>query len=257
MNSRTYNSPNYYEIALWHFANKKKIVNFLEECIKKFSRIRVKCILELACGSSPLVIDICKRGYRFIGLDINQRMLDYSGMKAKNAGFKIETIKADILDFNLHKRVDFAFVLYNSVYCTSNQEFVKSLMQVSNSLKKGGLYVLHMVVDGNIKDTQTSNRFIWHTKKGKVSIKGVFKRKITDYSRQLRKETLILYVNDAGNRLKLVERAIDKIIFPQEFRLLLEQTNFEFVDWFDGFDINKPFNDCKSADYVVCVIRKK
>ena len=60
-----YKHPHYYEIA-FSFINPKKQVDNFEKLIKKFSKIKVKKVLDIACGPSLQLRELCKRGYKGI-----------------------------------------------------------------------------------------------------------------------------------------------------------------------------------------------
>src|SRR3989344_9362203 len=139
---KAYNNPEYYEIALSSLRNVKKEVDFLDKAAKKYSKVKVYSMMEIGCGNSPYVEEISKKGFQFIGLDLNKRMLDFSKTKAKKKGIDIKTVHANMLNFKLKEKVDFCFVLFGSIYRKNHEEFLQHLKCVSNSLKKGGLYVL-------------------------------------------------------------------------------------------------------------------
>lgn len=66
-------------------------------------------------------------------------MLRYLHKKAEEEGLKIETIQADMNSFKLRKKFDFSFIIMGSFSFGSNDDLLKHLDLVANSLKKGGL----------------------------------------------------------------------------------------------------------------------
>jgi ubiquinone/menaquinone biosynthesis C-methylase UbiE len=58
-------------------------VNLFEKFIKKYSKIKVNRILDIACGPSLQLREIAERGYQAIGLDLSVEMLDYLNQKSK------------------------------------------------------------------------------------------------------------------------------------------------------------------------------
>ncbi len=258
-----YDVPHYYELALWHGEDLDKIISFLLHVLQKHGRVvgrGSQRILELACGNSALATGFMNRGYQFVGLDLNEKMLALSVERARSCGHEIEVHHKDMKNFSIEKKCDLAFVMFNSVYRESNSEFVDHLKCVSSALVSGGLYVLHMVIEGAHDDVYTTKNFTWRVRAGDVRIKGEFHREVVDYIAQLRRETLKLHVVDkvkSEDEMTFVESSVDKVIYPQEFLMLLEQTNFEFVSWFNGFDLNAHFNTVDGTDYLVAVIRKK
>jgi len=63
-----YKHPRYYEIA-FSFFDPKQQVDCFEEIIAKFSKVKVKRFLDIACGPSLQLREIAKRGYEAVGLD--------------------------------------------------------------------------------------------------------------------------------------------------------------------------------------------
>ena len=183
-------------------------------------------------------------------------MLQFSAEKARRLGFQFTGFQRDMMKFTLPLKVDFAFVLFDSVYRNSNQHFLDHLACVARALQKGSLYVLHMVVEGDLGEIEGK----WtetHRFPDKLIIKTSYERNVIDFSRQLRRDTLTLKVNDKGKKYTFKESNIEKFILPQEFLLLVEKSHFEFLEWYDGFDMKKRFNESKSTEYVACVLRKK
>lgn len=245
-----YDHPLYYEIA-FGFVDIKKQVDLFEKFIKRYSKIKVRRVLDIACGPSLQLRELAKRGYEAIGLDINPRMLRYLKEKAIEEGVKIETIKADMTSFKLKKKVDFAFIMMGSFKFKSNEELLKHLDCVSNSLKKGGLYLIeNMELDWlNFKPQ------FWIMKKDGIKVKTTYKLKPKDPIAQTSEENIILEVNDHGKKLKLIEKRVVKHVYPQEFLALLKLNNkFEFLGWFERFKFKKLKRG--SMDNIV-LLRKK
>lgn len=255
MPRKAYDFPEYYELALSPHRHVPREVDFFEKSIARFSRVPVRAMLEVACGNSPHADEITRRGYRFIGLDRNARMLAYSERRAHALGRPIRTVRADMLEFRLTPRADFAFVLFGSIYRRSNEEFLRHLACMAQSLRRGALYLMHMVVEGNADHLE--GHWESRARRGGVSVRTTYERTLVDLSRQLRRETLRLDVRRNGTQVRFEESNLDKFILPQEFLLLLPGSGFEFVAWFDGFDLRRRFDGRKGCNYVVTLLRRR
>lgn len=141
MSLDVYSQPLYYEVAFSFFDPKRQVDRF-EEIIAKFSRVKVKRFLDIACGPSLQLREIARRGYEAVGIDTSGEMLQYLRRKAEEEGLKIETFQADKTNFKLDKRVDFAFIMMDSFSFKSNEDMLKHLDSVAASLKSGGLYLI-------------------------------------------------------------------------------------------------------------------
>lgn len=247
-----YKNPKYYEIA-FSFRNISKEVDFFEKAIKKFSKIKVKKVFELASGNSPYLEEWHKRGYEYFGLDLNQEMLDFVEARAKEKGIKVTLFQANMNKFSPRKlKVDLAYVLLGSLYAKSNDEFFQHLDSVSKILKSGGLYILDGVVWFNIL---SDNKQSWSISKRGIKVEATFRANVIDPTAQIFQEAAILKILDHGEKKQIRSNEIRKLFFPQEFLTLIKCHNkFEFLGWFDNFDINK---QATSKGRQNVVLRKK
>ena len=137
-----YNQPVYYEIA-FSFFDVKKQVNLFERFIKKYSLVKVNRFLDIGCGPSLQLREITKRGYDAVGVDRSTSMLKYLEKKASEDDIKIETVKADFINFKLKRKADFAMNMMGTIgLIKSNDDFLSHLDSVARSLNKGGLYLI-------------------------------------------------------------------------------------------------------------------
>lgn len=278
-----YDKPLYYNIG-FSFRNIKKEVDFFEKCIKRFSKIRVKNILEIACGHSPYLYELNRMGYSFTGLDLGKEMLDYSLKRAKEKGIKIKVIHANMNNFKTKQKFDFVYVMLGSIFVKSNKEFLSHLNCVASCLRRGGLYL----IDGIIKfDFPSSNKEewtihlknrklyliyknkttklpipkdeLWFVEKNNIKVKVVVKSKVVDKIKQLHREKIVLTVKERGRTRKIVvQDVVKKYTFPQEFLELVQRNGkFEFLGWYPNFDF-KPLKIGKGiTPRVVAVLRKR
>src|SRR5207237_5562813 len=142
-----YRYPEYYEIA-FAVADAAREVDFFEAAIRRFSRIPVRRVFEIACGTAPYLAEWQRRGYRYCGLDLSPAMLDGARAKAAGLGIAADFVAGPMRDFDRGSvgPVDLAYVLLGSIYVGSNREFLGHLDRVAGVLKPGGLYLLDSVV---------------------------------------------------------------------------------------------------------------
>lgn len=247
-----YTNPKYYEIA-FSFRHIPNEVDFFENAAKKFSKIKVRKVFELASGSSPYLEEWHKRGYEYYGLDLNREMLNFVEARAKEKGVKAKLFRANMNKFFLGKlKVDLAYVLLGSLYTKSNDEFFNHLDSVAKVLKSGGLYILDGVVWFNIF---SDNKQSWTISRRGIKVITTFRANIIDPIAQIFREEAVLKVCDQGENKQLRSNEIRKFFFPQEFLALIKcHHKFEFLGWFDNFDINKP---ATAKGRQVVVLRKR
>ncbi|MBI2459144.1 MAG: class I SAM-dependent methyltransferase [Parcubacteria group bacterium] len=233
MKSQIYNHAKYYEIA-FSFVDQKKQVDLFEKFIKKFSKKEVKSVLDIACGTALQLEEMAKRGYKAIGLDASSKMLDLLKNKALNGGLEIETVKNDMNNFRLKQKVDFAFIMMGSIiYVKNNESFLSHLNSVADSLSSGGLYLIENLAI-NWADLAFLKPQSWIMKQDGIKVKTTYQILPKDPLRQIITQTLKMQVNDNGKKMEFVDKDDLKIIFPEEFKLLIDVNGrFEFIGFFE------------------------
>ena len=225
-----YKQPLYYEIA-FSFIDPKQQVDYFEKIIRKFSKIRVIRFLDVACGPSLQLREIARRGYEAVGLDLSPEMLSYLRKKAREEGINVETVQADMTNFRLKKKADFAFIMMGSLDVESNEQFLSHLDSIEASLKRGGLYFIqNMSLDWTRAEKQS-----WTMERDGITVQTTYESRFKNTISQTCTEELKLEVNDHGKRKILTHKRNLKHVFPQEFKTLVKLNGkFEFLGWWAG-----------------------
>ncbi|MFH1620067.1 MAG: class I SAM-dependent methyltransferase [bacterium] len=156
-------------------------------------------VLELACGTGRLSIQLARCGLDITGLDVSPGMLLQSREKGKTLGLKIKWILADATRFNLKRKFKLIFIPYNSMQHIHDWRAIENLFRcVRRHLAPGGRFIFDVfnphpayfvrdpeeplpvgcypdpydgkelsVMETNVYDRATQvNRIVWHYWKG-------------------------------------------------------------------------------------------
>ena len=250
-----YDSPKYYEIA-FSFRDIPAEVDLFEECFKRFSQIPVKSVLELGCGNSPHMEELIKRGYHYAGLDISRAMLEYSRTKALSIGAEADLIPGDMVDFTLDTSVDFAYVLLGSLFVKSTSELVGHFNSLARALKKGGLYLLDWCIQYETP-FEAEGGDSWEMERNGIKVKTTVSWKAISRVEQTFEETITLNVDDHGEKHNIVGTEIKRAIYPQEFLCLISGLrDFEFVGWWNNWDLGRPLEQADKIDRPIALVRR-
>ncbi len=250
--SNLYDNPKYYEIV-FSFRDIPGEVDVFEECFKHFSLIPVKSVLELGCGNSPHMEELVKRGYQYNGLDLSKAMLEYSRQKALRIGAKVNLIHGNMIDFSLDAVVDFVYITLGSLYVRNTSELMKHFDSVSAVLKKGGLYLL----DWCIQFTLSSDKETWEIEKERIKVNTTVSGKDINPIEQTFEETIAIEVNDHGKHHIITEKNVKRAIYPQEFLCLVRSLkDFEFVGWWNNWDLSQLLEQATKIDRPITLIRR-
>jgi SAM-dependent methyltransferase len=250
-----YDCPNYYEIA-FSFRDITAEVNLFEECFKRFSHIPVKSVLELGCGNCPHLEELVKRGYKYSGLDLSEAMLEYSRQKASRIGADTNLIHGNMLDFSLKYKVDFVYILLGSLSVRDNSEIKNHFDSVAAVLKKGGLYLLDWCVQFD-PPWQSEGESSWEMNRDGVNVKTKVSWKAVNRVAQTFEETIVLEVDDHGQKQRIVGTDIKKAIYPQEFLVFISSLrHFKFVGWWNNWNLSQPLEQTADISRPIILVRR-
>ena len=229
-----YNYPFYYSIA-FSFVDIDRQTKLFSDFIKKYSRIKVKRVLDLGAGPGSQARAFAKLGYDVAALDNNKAMIFYIQKRAKEENLRISAVKRNFVSFNLSKKVDFAFMLMGTIgYIKNRNELSSHLRSMARVLKKGGLYLIeNFRMNENDKNLFKGQR--WTMSRDGVIVKTKYLLKMIDKKKKLVEENLELLVKDGNKRLIVSNRTRSTLVPFQEFLHVLEMNgDFQFIGAFDS-----------------------
>jgi len=101
----------------------------------------VKSICECACGTGSITVELAKRGYRVLGVDISRDMLENAAEKARTAGQMIQFVCQDMCALQLPKPVDALICTCDGVNYLTTEKRVQAFFEAAyRQIKPGGVF---------------------------------------------------------------------------------------------------------------------
>jgi SAM-dependent methyltransferase len=248
-----YDHPKYYEVA-FSFRDIAAEVKVFQEAIRRFSWIPVKRVLEIGCGNSPHMAELSKRGFEYVGIDLNEAMLQYARRKASALDTSAELITADMTRFSLQSPVDFAYVTLGSLYARSTAELDAHFDSVAGALKRGALYFLEGCICFHREARHSET---WEIENDGIRINARYTARIANTVEQTIEERIVLDVDDHGERKRIVSKNVKRAIYPQEFlTFILRRGDFEFVGWWNNWDLSAPLKGTERITRAIAIVRR-
>ncbi len=180
-------------------------------------------IAELGCGTGSFTINMAKRGYDIIGIDMSSDMLDIARKKTQAEGLDIMYLEQDMRELDLYCTAGTILSVCDSInYLLADDDVIETFKLVNNFLFPKGVFIfdfntLHkyrdVIGDVTIAENREDCSFIWdnyyHDKAhineydltifAKCGEGDVFKRSVeTHYQRGYTLDEMISFVERAG-----------------------------------------------------------
>ena len=251
-----YSAPRLYDIAF--DLNRKREVDFLEHCFKRFAKRPVRRVLDIACGTGPHLLRLAARGYRMAGLDLSPENVEFLRKRTRAAGFDTDLVVGDMTNFQLRVRVDAAICMQDSQgHLLTNEQLLDHLRSAAQALRPGGVYVFDRYMASSW--TNPARRWSWSRRRGRLIVRATFSAlNDVDPVAQVFRERMELEAIENGTRRVYRQTHLSRMVFPQELKSLVALAGgFEFVQWFFGFRPHQVLERSKHPLLMVVVLRKK
>ena len=128
-------------------------------------------VVELGCGTGSFTLEMAKRGYDIMGIDLSSEMLDIARRKSVDAGFDLMFLEQDMRELDLYCTAGTIVSVCDSInYLTEDSDVIDCFKLVNNFLFPGGIFIFDFNTDYKYKEvigdtTIAENRedcsFIW------------------------------------------------------------------------------------------------
>lgn len=135
----------------------KYVADILDE-----NGIKKGILLDLACGTGTMSVQMAKRGYEVIGIDNSPEMLSEAREKAYEAGEDILFLCQDMCDIDLYGTVECTICLLDSLnHLESAEELLAAFKGVSLFTVPGGLFIFDVNTQYKHKYVLGNNTFVY------------------------------------------------------------------------------------------------
>lgn len=118
--------------------------SFIEDCFDRFLPKRPELVLDLACGTGSMTVQLAKKGYDMIGVDGSADMLSEAYNRTAEASH-ILFLQQDMRSFELYGTVGAVTCCLDSLnYLLSPEELLDCFSCVHNYLDPDGLFLFDM-----------------------------------------------------------------------------------------------------------------
>jgi SAM-dependent methyltransferase len=201
-----------------------------------------RAILELGCGSGRTLVPLVRDGWRVVGVDAAQAMLDRCRARVERLGAdavgRVELVRGDFRELALGRRFPLVICPFNAfMHLYSRQDVERFLAVVQAHLAPGGLFAFDVLNpdlawlsrDPHKRWSRTRFR---HPRTGKITY---YSTSLT-YDAALQIAFMRIYYEPVGGGRERMVRLTHRQFFPLELQALLHYNGFSVEAHEGGFD---------------------
>ncbi len=221
--------------------------DYIESLFQKFCIMKPELVLDMACGTGNLTLELAKRGYDMTGIDMSPDMLSCAMEKSAECGISPLWVCQDMRAFELYGTMDVILCTMDSLnYLLNAADMTQVFRLVRNYLNPGGLFVFDMNTPYKLEHVLGNNLFyeirddityLWRNEYLPTE-------KICNFD-------LTFFVREAEDIYRrLEEEQQQKAWSVEEVRRLLQKAGLELLDVYGAFTQDAPSDQTERVFYI-------
>lgn len=221
------------------------IANLFDKIIKKYSSEK-EVVLDLACGTGSLSMEMAKLGYDVIGVDLSQEMLNEALDKKFETDLNIRYLCQNMTELDLYAAADAVICTLDSINHLSDiDEVVKTIEKVSEFTYKGGVFIFDI-------NTLYKHRKILGNNAFNFVMDDLFCAWQNEYNED---DSVNIYLDffekeDDGKYTRYSENFVEHYFAPKKIESILEKNDFQIIGKYDGYTEDEVTDNTQRILYV-------
>ena len=232
--------------------------DFVEACFEKLLPQRPELVLDLACGTGSMTLELARRGYDMIGVDASSDMLS----RAYERKFESETendvlfLLQDMKSFELYGTVGAVTCCLDSVnYLVGDGELEQCFACVHNYLDPDGLFLFDVNSPHKFKNIYGENTYVFEEDECGGNSFCVWQNFFDEKSGLCDFYLTVFEKNNDGTYDRRDERQCERCYGRETLTQTLEKCCFDLIGIYSDFDFSVP-TDKSERWYIVARCKK-
>ena len=219
---------------------------YITSMLEKYTIKHGAKVLDIACGTGKITLELYKRGYSVKALDSSEEMLEVAAMRFANAGARIPVICQDIREINIHGSVDAVVCINDGInYLTENSDVMETFKSVCSALTPGGVFLFDISTKHKLRSMHEKSYFeendeglyIWQSE--------------YDENSDILTMDLSLYTHYEDDLYeKSLETHRQKAHSIQTLEKMLNESGFGDTKYYECFTETAPTDDCDRIQFL-------
>ena len=203
-------------------------------------------VLDLACGTGSLTIELKKRGFDIYGADASYEMVAEAQHKADDENLEILFICQEMQSLDLYGTINTCVCTLDSINHLKGREQVqKAFNRVSDFMEKDGLFVFDVNTLYKHRYVLGNNTFVYDTDNVYCVWQNMFDDK--DYSVQI---DLDFFIPDDEIYFRSSESFKEYAYSVEDIEKMLNDSGFDILGFYHDMTFGKPLDETQRITFV-------
>lgn len=237
--------------ALTQNVEYSKRADYVSTLFKRLDVSQGATVLDLACGTGSLTVELAKLGYDMIGVDVSEDMLSQAQNKMYADEVSMLLLKQNMTELDLYGTIDAAVCMLDSLnHLSSADEVRAAIAKVGLFMNHGGIFIFDVNTIYKHREILGDNTYVYDCD----DVYCVWQNTLNDDDSVEINLDIFEYEDEVYYRSdeNFTERA-----YPiEDIKAWLEKSDFELIDIYDEMTDNKLCDTTERAVFVARYIGK-
>ena len=204
-------------------------------------------LLDLACGTASLSVELCKKGFEVIGVDGSFEMLSVAREKCAPYGDKILLLCQDMTELDLFGTIDCAVCSLDSINHLTDEDDVRETFRlVSLFMNQGGVFIFDVNTLYKHREVLGDNAFVFEEE----DVYCVWQNTYYEEDDTVEIFLDIFTENEDGSYLREQESFCERAYSDDLLTEMLEEAGFAVTGRYAELTQDAPAEDAQRVYYV-------
>ena len=222
--------------------------DFFEACFEKYCGAKPEIILDLACGTGRMTLELARRGYDMTGVDYSAEMLDRAREAAEEQGIDgVLWLCQDMREFELYGTVEAVVSCLDCInHLTTPADVSSCFSLVHNYLVPDGLFIFDVNGREKFERIYAQNSFVMEDEGSFCVWQNSYneRTKLCDFY------ITMFYENEDGSYERFDEHQRERMYTVRSIKSLLSANGFELLGVYSDYQFT-PADDKSERIYFV------
>lgn len=227
----------------------KSYAAYIKRLFESYGK-NISSVLDVACGTGSLTMELSKLGYEMIGADMSPDMLMQAEEKKFDENLDILYLCQSAEELDLYGTVQGAVCTLDSInHITDEDNVIKAFEKISLFMEKDGIFIFDLNTEYKHREVLGDNTFVYDLD----DVYCVWQNEFEE-EKLLTHIYLDIFREENGAYERFSEDFDERAYSHEKVLKWLEFSGFELADFFEEFTEEKPK---ENTERIVYVARKK